>query len=145
MKSMVFRTITAQLLLLAALLTFCHPTPAEVTRLEIKERTPYAQGREFPGVGAYEVLRGVVHFAVDPKAEANRQVVDLEHAARNHAGRVEFSADFEMAVPMDRSKANGTLLYDVNNRGRASAALAFNTGAAAAEHFLMRNGYVMVL
>lgn len=127
-------------LLLLALLV-CRPSLAEVTRIEIKERTPYAEGRVFSGVGAYERLRGVAHFAVDPKVEANRQVVDLEYAPRNSAGRVEFQADFDIVAPVDRSKANGTLLYDVNNRGGIMAYGAFNGGA---DHFLMRKGYVVV-
>ena len=41
---------------------------AEVTRWEITSRTPYADGREFGSVGAYERIVGKVHYAVDPAA-----------------------------------------------------------------------------
>lgn len=116
---------------------------AEVTRLEVTDRAPYAGGREFPGVGAYELLRGRVHYAVDPEAPANRPVVDLRHAPRDAAGRVEFSADLTLLAPVDRGKANGTLLYDVNNRGGLTAVGLFN-GGAGADQFLMRQGYIVV-
>jgi hypothetical protein len=37
-----------------------------VTTLEIKTRSPFAQGTVFGDVGPYEQLDGTVHFAVDP-------------------------------------------------------------------------------
>src|SRR5688572_28709083 len=93
------------------------PSSAAVTRIEIQERQPHAGGRSFGTTGAYERLRGKVYFSVDPRAAANKQVVDLELAPRNARGEVEFAADLEMLVPQDRTRCNGTLLYDVNNRG----------------------------
>ena len=38
-------------------------------------------------------------------------------APRNARGRVDYSADFEVLRPADPTKGNGTLFYDVNNRG----------------------------
>lgn len=131
--------VTRFVLFLVALCACC-PALAQVTRLEITERAPYADGRVYPGVGAYERLRGMVYFSLDPKSAANRPVVDLEYVPRNAAGQVEFSADFEIYAPVDRSKANGTLLYDVNNRGGITAFGSFNGGA---DDFLMRQGYVV--
>ena len=112
-----------------------------VTRIEIKTREPYLEGREFDGVGSYEKLRGKVFFAVDPKHAANQTVIDLELAPRNDVGLVEFSTDVELLAPKDLSKANGAMLYDVNNRGGKLALGMFNTGA---DEFLMRKGYVVV-
>ena len=100
-----------------------------VTRIEINSREPYLEGREFDGVGSYERLRGKVFFAVDPKHAANQAVIDLELAPRSTAGLVEFSTDVEMLAPKDLSKANGAILYDVNNRGGKLALGMFNTGA----------------
>jgi len=114
---------------------------AEVTRIEIDRRLPYAGGREFDGVGAYERMLGRVYFEIDPEHPANGRIVDLELAPRNARGRVEFSADLEILAPVDLSRARGTLLYDVNNRGNRLALGQFNTGA---DHFLMRHGYVVV-
>ena len=114
---------------------------AAVTRIEIKTREPYLEGRTFEGIGSYERLRGKVFFAVDPKHAANQTVIDLELAPKNDAGLVEFSTDVELLAPKDLSKANGAMLYDVNNRGGKLALGMFNTGA---DEFLMRKGYVVL-
>ncbi len=114
---------------------------AAVTRIEIKTREPYLDGRVFDGVGSYERLRGKAYFAVDPKHAANQTVIDLELAPRNDAGLVEFSTDVELLAPKDLSKANGAILYDVNNRGNKLALGMFNTGA---DEFLMRKGFVVL-
>jgi hypothetical protein len=114
---------------------------AEVVRLEIKQRLTFAEGRSFKGIGKYQRLLGRVHFAVDPRHSANRTVVDLGLAPVNAKGRVEFQADFEILAPVDLGKANGALVYDVNNRGNRKLLDFFNTGA---NHFLMRQGYIAV-
>lgn len=116
------------------------PAQARVSRLEIRERVPFEGGRSFGSVGPYERIRGTVHFEVDPRSKANRPVVDLNLAPRNGKGRVEFSADFEILTPADPGRANGTLLYDVNNRGGRTALGMFNGGA---DGFLMRQGYTV--
>lgn len=116
------------------------PATAGVTRVEVRERLPYAGGRSFGEVGSYEQLRGKVYFNVDPDAKPNRPVVDLPLAPQNARGEVEFSADFELLVPADPAKGNGTLLYDVNNRGGKTCLGMFNGGA---DDFLMRQGYLM--
>jgi hypothetical protein len=114
---------------------------AGVTRIEIKTREPYLDGRSFGKVGAYERVRGKVHFAIDPQHKANQAVIDLEFAPRNAAGFVEFSADLEWLAPQDLRKANGAILYDVNNRGNKIALRFFNGGT---DEFLMQQGYIVV-
>lgn len=114
---------------------------AEVVRLEVTRREPYAEGRSFAEIGPYERWRGRVWFAVDPQAAANRQIVDLELAPRNADGRVEFSADLELLVPSQLERANGTLLYEFNNRGNRTCLNMFNGGA---DEFLCRWGYIVV-
>jgi hypothetical protein len=115
--------------------------PAEVRSIEITDRQPYAGGRSFGERGAYEQLRGRARFAIDPSAEGNRQIVDLNLAPRNAAGLVEFSADVRILAPLDLTKARGTLLYDVNNRGNPTCLGQFNGGA---DEFLMRQGFIVV-
>ena len=112
-----------------------------VTRIEFQNRRPYAEAKSFAGIGPYQRLTGRVHFEVDPRLEANQQIVDLAFAPRNKRGNVEFSADLDILAPVDLSKANGTLFYDVNNRGRRMALPMFNEEA---DDFLMRKGYVVV-
>ncbi|HEV7225174.1 MAG TPA: alpha/beta hydrolase domain-containing protein, partial [Pirellulales bacterium] len=114
---------------------------AEVVSFEVASRQPYAESRVFGERGAYEQVRGKIHFAVDPENEANGRIVDLELAPRNAEGRVEFSADFEFLAPSDLAKANGAALYEVNNRGNRTCLGQFNGGA---DDFLMRQGFVIV-
>ena len=64
-----------------------------LTRFEITSRVPYAGGRRFGAVGAYEQVDGTAHFAVDPIHPANARICDLKLAPRNGAGLVEFTAD----------------------------------------------------
>jgi hypothetical protein len=115
---------------------------AAVTRIVITERETYEQGKVIEGVGAYEWIRGQVDFAVDPQALANATVVDLEYAPTNDAGQVEFSADLEILAPVDLSKSNGAILYDVNNRGNHVCLRQFNGGGG--DDFLLRQGFIVV-
>ncbi|MCL6503331.1 MAG: hypothetical protein K6T86_11640 [Pirellulales bacterium] len=113
----------------------------EVTRWEIRQRQPYAQGRELGPAGAYEQWEGKVYCALDPSHEANAAIVDLPLAPRNAQGKVEFSADFRMLVPVDLGKAHGGLFYEVNNRGGATALRLIDGGA---DDFLCRQGWVVL-
>jgi hypothetical protein len=114
---------------------------AELVRWEVQSRAPYAEGRPRGSAGPYEEWRGRVHFALDPADEANAAIVDLPLAPRNAAGRVEFSADFRLLVPADRGTCNGTLFYEVNNRGNATAPRLIDGGA---DDFLCRQGFIVL-
>ena len=46
-----------------------------------------------------------------------RPIADLALAPRNDRGLVEFSAEFLVLRPTEPARGNGTLLYEVNNRG----------------------------
>lgn len=116
---------------------------AELVRWEIVSRTPYAEGRSFGVVGPYEKIAGRVHFELDPNAQQNGQVVDLSRAPVNSRGRVEFWGDLLILAPLDLSKGNGTLLYDVNNRGNKTALSFFNAGDPG-DGFLMHQGFTVV-
>lgn len=128
---------------------------AEVERFEIKSRVPFAGGQVFGDVGVYDRLEGTVHFTLDPTAQQNKNVTDLQYAPRGKDGLVRYSADLSMLVPRDLEKASGALLYDVNNRGNKLALGFFNfgtrsnrndpaTAAHAGDGFLMRQGIVVV-
>jgi hypothetical protein len=104
-------------LILAATLVAATPAKAAVERLEITERTVLADGATFGSVGAYEKIRGKAWVALDPGAPANAGIVDLKLASRDARGRVVFATDFLLLRPKNAAKRNGTLFYDVNNRG----------------------------
>lgn len=124
--------IAAALLLCA--LAVAAPASAEVIQVVITSREPFGEDVS-DKVGPYERIRGRVVYALDPEHEANQAVVDIELAAQNGDGRVEFYGDFEIIAPRDRSLAQPTVLYDINNRGRK---------LWGTQPFFLRHGYVSV-
>lgn len=116
---------------------------AELVRWEITSRQPYADGRQFGSAGAYERIAGKVHFELDPNAAANALIVDLRRAPVNAQGRVEFWGDLVILAPVDLTKSNGSLFYDVNNRGNKTALGFFNYGDPG-DGFLMEHGFTVI-
>ena len=121
--------------------------------LIIEERAPFAEGADFGPVGAYERIKGRVRFAIDPRLPANQHIVDLTLAPADDRGLVEYSTEFFIIKPVDMSRGNRRLLYDVNNRGNKRALQFFNdapptndprTAQDAGHGFLMRRGYTVV-
>jgi hypothetical protein len=132
---------------LTALLVPAVTAQALVTRVEIIERVPYAGGMSFGAVGPYEQIRGRLHYEVDPGNPVNSPIVDLKFAPRNAAGKVEFAGDFHLLKPLDLSRGNHRLLYDVNNRGNLVMLGYYNNSPAPTEPgngFLMRQGYSLL-
>ena len=120
-----------------------------VTYIDIKERGPYADGKSFGDVGAYEQLDGTVHFAVDPSDPANGLITDVGLAPRNSDGLVEFSADLRIIKPLDSRKGSHKLFFDVVNRGRPLSLLRINSAPEddpmdEGNGFQMRQGYTQV-
>ena len=104
-------------LLLACLLA-SSLSHAEVTSVEVTSRQPWVGGQSFGQVGAYEVLRGTVHYAIDPHSAAAREVVDIRFAPVDARGLVEYSGPFVIIRPVDAARGNHTTLIEVANRGR---------------------------
>jgi hypothetical protein len=82
---------------------------------------PYEDGARFGDTGAYEVVRAVLRYAVDPAAPASRRVVDFESARPDADGLVRFESDLVVLRPADPGAGNGGLLYSVANRGAAGS------------------------
>jgi Alpha/beta hydrolase domain len=126
---------------------------ARVTRIEISKQEPFAAGATFGSVGAYEKVVGRFHGELDPTHPLNVRIVDLDKAPRNARGMVEYSADFYILKPLDMSKGNGALFYELSNRGNKGILPRFNYAAGSndpttAQHagdgFLMRQGYTLL-
>lgn len=126
---------------------------AEVVRVTIDGVAPVADGRVFGAAGAYERLSGTIEFALDPAHPRNKAIVDLERAARGADGRVHFTSTLYVIRPVDASRGNGTLLFEISNRGGKGLMAAFNGGtqgpdprdvAAVGDGYLMREGYTLV-
>jgi hypothetical protein len=125
---------------------------AAVERIEVIERVPFAPGVSFGEYGAYEKIRGVAYYALDPKAAANAAIIDLKRAPRDQRGRVLFSSEFVLLRPTAAQPT--TLLYDVNNRGNVAILGQVNgrspahndptTAADAGDGFLMRHGFSLL-
>ncbi|MCP5052963.1 MAG: hypothetical protein GY940_37690 [bacterium] len=49
----------------------------KVKELEIQLRQPFANGMTFGTVGSYEVIKGRLHYEIDPTDPANQAVVQL--------------------------------------------------------------------
>jgi hypothetical protein len=139
---------------LMVLLLAAAPAAAEVVRIEVQSRADILGGQAFGAAGAFEKLTGIIHFAVDPRNPVNQIIADIDKAPRNAAGLVEFSSNFYLIRPKDPSKGNGTLLYEVSNRGGKGMLGFFNFargGGAdpqAAEHFgdgfLLERGFSLI-
>src|SRR5688500_6169335 len=110
--------------LLCATLAF----PA-VKSVHVIDRTDVLSGKSFGKAGAYERITAKVHFAIDPKNPANRIVTDIDLAPRNEQGLVEFSSDLYVLKPRDPALGNGTVLYEVSNRGGKGMLGMFNRAA----------------
>jgi hypothetical protein len=139
--------ITLALLLLAA------PVHAEVVRFEVTSRADVLAGKAFGAAGAYEKLAGKIYFAIDPRNSVNQIIADIDKAARNAAGKVEFSSDFYLIKPKDPARGNGTVLYEVSNRGGKGMIGFFNfatgstdpdTAAHFGDGFLLEQGFTLL-
>ncbi len=138
---------------LLILFTACCSTAfAEVVRFQITDRQLLADGATFGERGPYERIDGRVFYELDPALPANQAIVDLVLAPRNERGRVEFWADLCLLAPQETAKANGAVLYDVNNRGGKLALGMFNeaggnnprTKGDCGNGFMMEQGFTIV-
>jgi hypothetical protein len=146
---------SARLALIGIALMSCAPAAqARVTQIVIKTvESPTFGGKTFGAVGAYERISGQVIGEVDPTARENAVIVDIGLAPKNPNGTVSYSTDFQMLRPIDRSKGNGRLLYEITHRGRTDALEMLNdspagndvnTSGDAGNGFLMRQGYMLL-
>jgi hypothetical protein len=90
---------------------------ARVTKITIMSTTPAFDGRVFGNAGAYEQVRGTAAGELDPQDPLNAVITDINLAQRNANGMVAYTATFTLRKPVNMSKASGTLVYEVNNRG----------------------------
>ena len=147
-------TTTSRVLKVLSLVLLVTTTAAaEVVRIEIDTRTDIAGGLAYGLAGPYEKIVGTIHFAVDPNDPSNRIVTDIELAPRNADGKVEFHSNFFLLKPKDVSHGNGTVLYEVSNRGGKGLLSYYNNAARSldpetademGDGFLMRHGFTVL-
>ncbi len=129
------------------------PATAKVVRIEVTTRADLADGKSFGLAGPYKKLVGTIYFALDPDNSANSIITDIAHAPRNADGMVEFHSDFFLIKPKDVTRGNGSILYEVSNRGGKSMLRYFNRGAGSTnpeteaqmgDGFLMKHGFTLL-
>lgn len=121
------------LLLAAALVAAGLPAQhadARLVRIQVDKVAPAGTGPL-----AYEIVSGHFFGELDPGDPRNRVITDLSGAPRNAGGRVEYSATFAIARPVDPARASGVLFYDVPNRGN------FIIGADPSGHVRVVSGW----
>ena len=120
---------------------------AEVTSITYVTTSPMFGGTSFGSVGQYQQLDGIVTGEVDPDDERNAVIQDIELAPRNARGNVEYAMSFSLLMPIDLSKSNHTLVYDVVNRGNKVISGTLNVGGsatAAGDGFLENQGFILL-
>lgn len=113
---------------------------------------PTFGGTSFGSVGAYEKIRGEAYGRLDPKDPHNSLIADIQLAPRDADGMVEYSMDFYILRPVDLSKGNHKIFYEIENRGgkqfggfdESSGGNNPTTAADAGNAFLMKQGYTLV-
>src|SRR2546428_5258498 len=135
---------------------FCALAQGRITHIVIdRVESPTFGGREFGRVGRYEKLSGRAKGEVDRSDPISAGITFIKEAPLNSRGRVEYVVDVHIIRPVDMAKGNGTLLYDVVNRGARRAFEVFHLGAnggndpsSAADTgdgLLLRQGYTLVV
>jgi hypothetical protein len=117
---------------------------AEVVRLEVKSVQPAFEGRSFGEVGPYQQITALAHYRVDPRLPVNAGLVNIHKAPKQADGRIALDADVVILKPLDLRKANGRMVYEMVNRGRALALGTFN-GGSPGDGFLLSRGYTLVM
>ena len=124
--------------------------------IEIKEEKVIENGKIFGNTGQYKEVIGLAKFTLDPNLDLNKKITDIENIPINSDGKIEFSADVHIMLPVDINKSNKKIIYDVNNRGNKVMLSQFNSasrgimvpGVAPEDDigngFLMEEGYTLV-
>ncbi len=88
-----------------------------IREMLVQRVQPLANGHAFGPAGSYERVSGVAKGVLDPADPRNAGIVNLALAPRDTQGLVAYQADFYLLRPTDPARGNGTLLYEVCNRG----------------------------
>jgi Alpha/beta hydrolase domain len=140
---------------LTGVVLFNAPTvQARVIKVVIaKTESPTFGGKSFGVVGPYERISGQIIGEVDPKDPRNAIIIDVGLAPKNPNGTVTYSTDFQILRPLDRTRGNKRLVYEITNRGRTNVLGTLNdsktendveSSGDAGNGFLMRQGYVVL-
>ena len=122
-----------------------------VTKFEITSREVAWNGDSFGEIGQYEFIQGTMHYSVNPKDDDSKLITDIGLIPLEQDGMIHFSSDVQILKPVTPSP-NGSLLFDVVNRGNRTAMAFNNVGQVPPSNlppekgngFLMRRGFTVV-
>ena len=133
---------------LIALVGLAPTADARVTSVVLGPPSQPYGTTSFGSVGAYEQFDGIAKGELDPADPLNAVIQDIKLAPRNAHGMVEYSTKISILKPVDESKGNHTLLFEIVNRGNKLDPGFYNVGATAAkpagDAFLERQGFTLV-
>jgi hypothetical protein len=89
------------------------PAAAKLTKLDISSQQSYGTFKP----GEYVWWQGTISGELAP----TEKIPDIDKAARNAHGMVEYQAKISLMFPKNPNNGNGTLLVDIPNRGRPYA------------------------
>src|ERR1700753_886605 len=92
---------------------------AKVTKLELTSKDDFGTFKP----GEYVWWQGRITGELAP----TEKMPDLDKAAKNAHGMVEYSAKISLMFPKNPKSGNGTLLVDIPNRGRVYAQALYNS------------------
>lgn len=148
-----FRNKSGPLLLLLVAILAVAPLRARVTQVSVtKIESPTFGGASFGSVGQYELIQGTITGEVDPANPQNAVIADIDNGPRNSHGFVSYTSDFQILRPIDLARGNHRILFDLPNRGNATAIGLFNGGSpnnkttsgTPGNGFIMNQGYTLV-
>ena len=153
-RSSLFRTrLGACCLAMVVVLVLAPGLGARIKQIVVtKTESPTFGGASFGSVGQYELIQGTISGEVDPNNPQNAVIVDISQAPRNSHGTVTYSADFQIIRPINLASGNHRIIFDLPNRGPATALGILNggsgnskTGAGSPGNgFIMNQGYTLV-
>lgn len=87
-----------------------------ISRIDITATTPVPGTYGEPPI-AYELLNGVAYGELDPSAQENAGIVNIQRAPRNARHHVEYHVEIAIMQPSVSGTGNNKLIYSVVNRG----------------------------
>ncbi len=138
------RVLTHFALALSLVIAVAGQARAEITRITITSRKPALNGQAFGTVGTYEEIKGIAYGELDPKDRRNALITDIEFAAVNARGRVEYRTTFTLLKPVDMTKSSGVLFYNIVNRGGHNGPNTWSVGGDPGDGFLYRLGQAVL-
>jgi hypothetical protein len=120
------------------------PHPAKrmtmITKIIIDSvQSPAFGGISFGAVGRYEKVAGRAFGELDPENPLNTVIADIGLAPRNARGKVEYATDFYILKPVNATRGNQVMLFDVTNRGNKITYLPLNFPFKAPPLFMPNN------